>query len=68
MPPVHPTLVKTYNINDPTIIQIKNNGAINLNHELKFALAIAIAPTVAPSVGVIKLPKPPPKDNEVKST
>ena len=47
--------------------QIKNNGAINLNHELKLAFAIAIAPTVAPNVGVIKLPNPPPKDSEVNS-
>src|SRR5699024_12206535 len=47
--------------------QIKNNGAINLNHELKLAFAIAIAPTVAPNVGVIKLPNPPPQDSEVNS-
>ncbi len=36
-----------------------NNGTINLNHEPKLALAIAIAPIVAPSVGVMRLPNPP---------
>lgn len=35
-----------------------NSGTINFNHEAKLPFAIAIAPTVAPNVGVTRLPNP----------